>query len=72
MRHCSGVGSTPVGLCAHAWSRKMEPDGAASRSFMNPSKSNVFVARSRYLYRFTSKPANFMIGMWLPQVGSEA
>ena len=50
----------------------MEPDGAASKSLMNPSKSNVFVARSRYLYRLTSRPANFIIGMWLPHVGSLA
>jgi hypothetical protein len=28
-RHCSGVGSTPVGLCAHACSRNTLPEGAA-------------------------------------------
>ena len=26
--HCSGVGSTPVGLCAHAWNMMTEPEGA--------------------------------------------
>ena len=26
--HCSGVGSTPVGLCAHACKRMMLPSGA--------------------------------------------
>ena len=57
-RHWCSVGSTPVGLCAQAWSRKIEPDGALSRSPMNPSKSNVFVFQSRYLYLLTSRPAS--------------
>lgn len=35
-RHCSGVGSTPVGLCAHACSSTMEPSGARRRSSSMP------------------------------------
>lgn len=34
--HCSEVGSTPVGLCAHAWSKTIAPDGAAPRSSSKP------------------------------------
>mmetsp|Transcript_1112 Transcript_1112/g.3308 ORF Transcript_1112/g.3308 Transcript_1112/m.3308 type:complete len:204 (+) Transcript_1112:163-774(+) len=35
--HCSGDGSTPVGLCAHAWRSTEEPGSAASKSAFMPS-----------------------------------
>ena len=35
-RHCSGVGSTPVGLCAQACSTTMAPSGALCRSWSIP------------------------------------
>ena len=40
LSHCSGVGSTPVGLCAQAWNRKMEPGGAERTSDTRPEKSS--------------------------------
>ena len=46
--HWSMDGSTPVGLCAQAWSRIVAPDSAADRSSSIPSKSSfVRVAASR-------------------------
>ena len=39
--HCAAVGSTPVGLCAHAWSSTVAPASAARRSAFMPSKSSV-------------------------------
>ena len=49
VRHCAGVGSTPVGLCAHACSRKNDPAGAASMSASSPSRSrpSVFGSSAR-------------------------
>lgn len=44
--HCSADGSTPVGLCAHACSRKKEPLGAAWTSSIMPAKSRPRVAGS--------------------------
>ena len=38
-RHCSGEGSTPVGLCAHACSKKKLPRGAAAMSVSIPARS---------------------------------
>mmetsp|Transcript_10048 Transcript_10048/g.42257 ORF Transcript_10048/g.42257 Transcript_10048/m.42257 type:complete len:219 (-) Transcript_10048:578-1234(-) len=43
-RHCSSVGSTPVGLCAHACSKKNDPSSAFSMSDIKPSKSNPRVS----------------------------
>ena len=42
--HWSSVGSTPVGLCAHACSRKNDPSSADSMSVMRPSKSSPRVS----------------------------
>lgn len=42
--HCCCEGSTPVGLCAQAWNRKMLPLGASLMSFIMPSKSRPMVS----------------------------
>mmetsp|Transcript_68 Transcript_68/g.228 ORF Transcript_68/g.228 Transcript_68/m.228 type:complete len:219 (-) Transcript_68:574-1230(-) len=41
--HCSCVGSTPVGLCAHAWNMNTDPSGAALTSSMRPAMSRPTV-----------------------------
>ena len=41
--HWSGVGSTPVGLCAQAWRRKTDPSGADSSVDVKPVKSSPIV-----------------------------
>mmetsp|Transcript_7909 Transcript_7909/g.29649 ORF Transcript_7909/g.29649 Transcript_7909/m.29649 type:complete len:219 (-) Transcript_7909:3333-3989(-) len=43
-RHCSTLGSTPVGLCAHACNRKKLPSSAFSMSSNIPSKSSPRVS----------------------------
>merc|ERR1719375_3048985 len=45
--HCSGVGSTPVGLCAHPCSTITLPSGAALMSRIMPSKSRPMVSGSK-------------------------
>mmetsp|Transcript_1329 Transcript_1329/g.3757 ORF Transcript_1329/g.3757 Transcript_1329/m.3757 type:complete len:201 (-) Transcript_1329:603-1205(-) len=47
VRHSSGVGSIPVGLCAHACRSTAEPSGAASRSAIIPFRSSPFVSLSQ-------------------------
>ena len=44
--HCSLVGSTPVGLCAHAWRMMTDWVGAASRSASMPAMSRELVRES--------------------------
>lgn len=67
--HCASVGSMPVGLCAHAWSKTIDPSGAALMSAFMPSKSRPTVSLLKYLYCLTSSPESLAMGMWLPQVG---
>eukprot|EP00964_Phaeocystis_antarctica_P144242 scaffold109995_cov60-Phaeocystis_antarctica.AAC.1 len=44
--HCAAVGSTPVGLCAHACSSTTEPAGSACSAASIPSKSRPPVRAS--------------------------
>ena len=44
--HCSGVGSTPVGLCAHACSKITERSGAFLSASVKPWKSSPTVVGS--------------------------
>lgn len=68
--HCSGVGSTPVGLCAHACRTMIDPDAAASKEDNIPSISRPLVWAEKYGYFAIERPTFVKIWLWFAQVGS--
>lgn len=69
--HCYWVGSTPVGLCAQACNRTIDPEIAFSKNLIIASKLNPLVLGSKYGYSTHFNPACSMIFLWLSHVGSE-
>ena len=69
-RHCSGEGSTPVGLCAHAWRRKKLP-GSGVVDVLHHSLKVGRSPRVSALKRKvrSSHPASFQMLWWFDHVG---
>ncbi|KAH3668697.1 hypothetical protein OGAPHI_002451 [Ogataea philodendri] len=71
LSHWSGVGSSPVGLCAVACNRNTDPCGAFLIASRNPSRSSDLVFASQYGYVAIFSPMYSNSWIWLAQVGCE-